>query len=335
MSANSRNRGIAATKEGIEKIENKKLEKKWTNERLLREAGVSLDTLKRVRKGTPVDKESIRKIAIALELDLTDIVAPENLCNNEISQQNTELLETIQPEPNLEIKLRGTISEVKPQVVAILNALEESGKDKFIILGINSGSAVLVLKGSPEGLKRLEYMFKVGQLTEREGFVVEDVRFVTAQSQESILDSKIKINLTQWLQNNFAETIEAGWLTLEEIFGTKRPAFCSQSVKRAKQIQLGDIAINLLVELDPQPNQEINLFLGVYAATESANLPDNLQIEIVMEIETVMKNGEVLTTYSTANDEAVAWDDFVFEPGEQFCLQISLGELSHREVFQL
>ena len=329
MNKTSRNRGIAATREGIEEIEKKKTKNNWSNEKLSKEAGVSLDTIKRIRNGTPVDKESLRKVANALELDLTDIVDAEKLWNNETSKDNTEFGETRKEKPNLEIKLRGTISEVKPQVVAILSALEESGKDKFIILGINSGSVVLVLKGSPEGLKRLEYMFKVGQMTELEGFVVEDVRFVTAQSQESILDSKIKINLTQWLQNNFAEAIETGWLTFVEIFGTKRPAFRSQSVKRAKQIQLGDIAINLLVELDPQPNQEINLFLGVYPATESARLPDNLQIGIVME------NGDVLTTYSTASDEAVAWDDFVFEPGEQFSLEISLGQLTNREFFQL
>ena len=171
-------------------------------------------------------------------------------------------------------------------------------------------------------MKQIEALFKAGELTELMGIPVEHV-WLDLEEIQSIT------NVRQWLQNNFAEAIETGWLTFVEIFGTKRPAFRSQSVKRAKQIQLGDIAINLLVELDPQPNQEINLFLGVYPATESARLPDNLQIGIVME------NGDVLTTYSTASDEAVAWDDFVFEPGEQFSLEISLGQLTNREFFQL
>jgi hypothetical protein len=56
-----------------------------------------------------------------------------------------------------------------------------------------------------------------------------------------------------WLQNNFVEALQAGWQSIEEIFGTTtaRPAFRANAVKRAKQIQLGDRILNLILQLTP------------------------------------------------------------------------------------
>ena len=300
---------IRASKQGLDIVDKARRKKGWkaTAAVWLNTAQTSLATLKRFRTGTAIQQDTFIRICQAVGVNW------ENVVDSSGNNFNKVVLE-----------FRTSKELFTPEVQAlILQILQERAHDISLnISKVEEGSVLLILEGSEQGLKRIEALFKAGELTEIMGIPVEDV-WLDLEEIEAI------INLTQWLQNNFAETIETGWLTLEQIFGTKRPAFRSQAVKRAKQIQLGDIAINLLVELDPQPNQEINLFLGVYAATESARLPDNLQIEIVME------NGDVLTTYSTANDEAVAWDDFVFEPGEEFSIEISLGELSNREVFQL
>ena len=298
---------IRASKQGLDIVEQARKEKGWTTTSVLwyGNAQTSAATLKRFREGKAIQTDAFIAICKTVGVNWEEVKdTPEKKVDK------------------ITIKIDISRDDFIKLSSNVLNILQEISEDKTLkIWGIYEGCVLLILEGSEQGLKRIDALFKAGELTEIMGIPVEDVS-LDLEKVETI------INLTQWLQNNFAETIETGWLTLEEIFGSKTPAFRSQAVKRAKQIQVGDIAINLLVDIDPQPNQEINLWLGVYPATESARLSDNLQIEIVME------NGEVLMTYTTENDEeAVAWDDFFFEPGEQFALEISLGDLSHREYF--
>jgi lambda repressor-like predicted transcriptional regulator len=77
MKQKIRNRGIPATAEGIEKLEAAKIKKGWSYDKLATEAQLSADTVERIIKGVPVGKESIRKIATALNLQPTDIVAAQ------------------------------------------------------------------------------------------------------------------------------------------------------------------------------------------------------------------------------------------------------------------
>jgi predicted NACHT family NTPase len=77
MKQNSRNRGVQATAEGIEKLEAAKIEKRWSYDKLATEAQLSRDTVDRIIAREAVDKESIRKIAKALDLQSADIVAAQ------------------------------------------------------------------------------------------------------------------------------------------------------------------------------------------------------------------------------------------------------------------
>jgi len=78
MEQKSRSRGIPATCEGIDKLEARRIEKGWSYDKLTTEAKLSRDTVDRVIARESVEKESIRKIAIALDLQPTDIVAAED-----------------------------------------------------------------------------------------------------------------------------------------------------------------------------------------------------------------------------------------------------------------
>ncbi len=66
-----RNRGVQATDEGIEKLEAARIEKGWSYDKLATEAQLSRDTVDRIIDRVPVEKESIRKIAKALDLQPT------------------------------------------------------------------------------------------------------------------------------------------------------------------------------------------------------------------------------------------------------------------------
>jgi HEAT repeat protein/DNA polymerase III delta prime subunit len=96
----SKSRSVAATSEGIAKIVARmaELEKPidpgktgkncWTQEYLAKKANVSLDTVKRFLKGTPIDKGYASAIVKALNLELADII-------DEIQQPDPE-----PPQPN-------------------------------------------------------------------------------------------------------------------------------------------------------------------------------------------------------------------------------------------
>lgn len=75
MSRKRRSRGVQATAAGIEILEARRIGENWTRQGLANRAGVSLDTLERLIKRDKVDRESVRKIVYALNLQPTDIIA--------------------------------------------------------------------------------------------------------------------------------------------------------------------------------------------------------------------------------------------------------------------
>lgn len=75
MSQNRRSRGVQATAAGVESLEAARVSQNWTRQALANRAGVSLDTLERLIKRDKVDRESVRKIVYALDLQPTEIIA--------------------------------------------------------------------------------------------------------------------------------------------------------------------------------------------------------------------------------------------------------------------
>jgi HEAT repeat protein/lambda repressor-like predicted transcriptional regulator len=102
MEQKSRSRGIPATCEGIEKLEARRIEKGWSYDKLTTEAKLSRDTVDRVIARESVEKESIRKIAIALNLQPTDIVAAEdwNRLPRKSKRKQTSPIATVTESPS-------------------------------------------------------------------------------------------------------------------------------------------------------------------------------------------------------------------------------------------
>jgi DNA-binding Xre family transcriptional regulator len=74
MSQNRRSRGVQATVAGVESLEAKRVGKNWTRQALANRAGVSLDTLERLIRREKVDRDSVRKIVSALNLQPAEII---------------------------------------------------------------------------------------------------------------------------------------------------------------------------------------------------------------------------------------------------------------------
>lgn len=72
----TRTRGVAATREGIEILEARRISKNLSRQQLANQAQISTDTLERLVKGGKVDKDSVRMIVSVLDLEPTDIIDP-------------------------------------------------------------------------------------------------------------------------------------------------------------------------------------------------------------------------------------------------------------------
>ena len=101
-------------------------------------------------------------------------------------------------EKQLTFVLTGTISDIdKAKLRAIQAHLRKiSGDAELTIIDVEEGSIKIKLNGSPEGLNKLEELFKSGKLTEVLGIPVESVQLVPSntQKEEKSLKSDNKIN---------------------------------------------------------------------------------------------------------------------------------------------
>jgi len=251
--------------------------------------------------------------------------------NAQLTEQNSaiqKLAKTLQAsrEATVTVKLDVDINEFStPQLLAIIENLRQRGKDVTLrIRRLEAGCVALVLEGSQKGIKRIEELFKSGQLTEISGIPVKDVRVVSA-----LPPSRTLVKLSQWLQNNFVEAIEAGWQTLDMIFGTAIPAFRTKTaVKRAKQIKLGaDQTVALVIELNDLGNQKIRVILRVYPTDDHTYLPENLKLTLLSE------SGEPLEEIQAGNNKDCIEQPLTGVPGERFSVNLALGDVSVTEDF--
>ena len=87
MSQTGKSRSVPATKEGLDKVRQRRAElekpgkpdkKGWSQEDLAAQAYVHISTVKRFLRGIPVDENSAIAIVQALGLEITEVVAPKD-----------------------------------------------------------------------------------------------------------------------------------------------------------------------------------------------------------------------------------------------------------------
>ncbi|WP_169220661.1 DUF1822 family protein [Brasilonema sp. UFV-L1] len=163
--------------------------------------------------------------------------------------------------------------------------------------------------------------------------VSDNTQFLQIQATD-ITQNLTIVNLSQWLQN----FVDAGWQTVQEIFGTQRAylifatrsAEFSQSIVRAQQISLGmlptDEQLALVVAVVPKVAQKRQIILQVHP-TKSHTLPPGLQ-SIVLDT-----NGNILLRVEAKNADNKIQLKIDGKPGEQFRLKIALREASFTKDF--
>lgn len=301
------------TEEGLIKLrdihnpQEQELGKRLSYEAIAEKAFVHRSTVSRLFSGKRIDFDNIRVICDVLQVDWKEIVG-------------------LNPSPQgdgLEIILTGSIDEVKAQMNAILADLEaKSGDTTVSICIIRSGSVVLVIDGTPEGLERIKSLYNQGELMEVAGFPVENVRF---ESEKSISDGFI--DLGQWLENNFTEALEAGWRSFEELLETRELAFRLQGKKLAKSIELKENQkIILALEIAEEEDEEIQVIIKIYPGRDLTYLPSNLEIYLIME------DGEIIEV-EVGDETRYLEQEVFFEPEEEFQLQFILDDVIRTEEF--
>jgi DNA-binding Xre family transcriptional regulator len=313
-------RGFLATDDGIKRLEDERIKKGYTYESLAEAAEVNDDQVKRLFNphwGVRVQRNAIEKIAKKLDLRPTDIVNYQEWYWNPPSKLSAS------GQVIYSIQVKGTKDAIIPSLDDFQNRVRQISADTLLQIEIVvKGSVVIVMKGSLEGFKRLETMFKSGQLTEILGFAIEDVHL------GSVIETAAPVNLSEWFQNNFIEAIQAGWQTITEIFSrrTLTPAFRSNAVQRAKQIQLGDRTLALILDLEVVQSQQISIFIGVYPLSKETYLPEDIKIVVFFD------SGEPLEIPVNDNLQGFS-QEILFFPGEQFSVQVTSGDDTVIEYF--
>jgi hypothetical protein len=140
---------------------------------------------------------------------------------------------------------------------------------------------------------------------------------------------KILVNLKKWFQNDFVDTIKAGWLELNMI--PTNIAFLpvrTMAIKRAKQINLGkDYTVVLVLDIRKFDNKNIEIIFLLCA--EQSTLAKNLKFAVFDRSSGIDREKTANGTEKYLN---IKWS---FSVKEEFCIAIQLDDVSFTESFML
>ncbi len=148
----------------------------------------------------------------------------------------------------------------------------------------------------------------------------------------AVAPSQTSVNLSRWLQNNFVEAVQAGWQTIEEMFGQRQVAFRSAVVRRAKQIDLGGshtFVMTVDVSSETDEEMEIGILLRLYPTGNQTYLPENLKLIVLDESGATFRE-----VAARSNDDWIQYQ-LTGSPGDRFSVLVALGELSLIENFEI
>ena len=162
---------------------------------------------------------------------------------------------------------------------------------------------------------------------------VEDVEgdWLERWGEDENTPDQTPINLGQWLQQVF----EDAWLAVEEALGIEEASlavgFRTDGVKRAKLIdlgmQLGSHAVALILTIRPEADRSINILVQVHPIDDETYLPQHLKLVLFST------DGEILYKVSPRSTDNVIQIEFRGQPGEQFQIEVALGDVSVTENF--
>lgn len=205
------------------------------------------------------------------------------------------------------------------EISEIMKELERLGNGAISVKQILKGSIILELKSSAEVLEQIQALYESGQLREVLNFPVLDLEVIANEEPT---------NLTQWFENIFT----SAWQRVEELLTPEqlRPAYFSESVQRAKRIdlQIDLIAhtLNLVVSVSRENVEGAIANLKVFPTGDTPHLPPNLKLIILVE-------GEVFKEVTSRSADQYIQCEFEAEPGDEFVVKLALGEAEITEDF--
>ncbi|AFY32895.1 DUF1822 family protein [Calothrix sp. PCC 7507] len=260
---------------------------------------------------------------------LRDIIQLKVLVNinNKLAGNQLKIPNLEKPVHSSEARRRVKLEfDIEKLDAARLEAIEQHlqtvlGDSSIKLRRIEEGSMELYFDGSEKGMKKLDALFKSGELKE-----ILDIPVQSVDSDVSF--SEVVVNLSQWLQN----IIVAGWQTVEEVLGTEtnklvvaRSAVGSEGIIRAQRIDLEteqtSTSLALTVAIQPQANDNRKISLELYPIGNTT-LPLSLKCLVLDTSEQVIKQVQ------TEKPERWIRIDINGKTTEYFRLKIEFGDFS-------
>ncbi|MEM8718866.1 MAG: DUF1822 family protein [Cyanobacteria bacterium P01_G01_bin.39] len=144
-----------------------------------------------------------------------------------------------------------------------------------------------------------------------------------------------RTKLSQWLEGILAE----GWSSVENLITPEANLAWStrNSSLGAKKGKLINVGMNLKAEtvalfitVTPEAAAKLGILVQLYPAGEARYLPCDLQLTLIS------KAGQTLqSTQSREQDNYIQLKSFKGKPGSRFSIEVSMGDVSVREDFEL
>ncbi|NES04841.1 MAG: DUF1822 family protein [Okeania sp. SIO2F4] len=229
-----------------------------------------------------------------------------------------------QPQPPNFEKERNLLIRI-PDDVSAKQLLEIESKVRAItgcpyirVVEIKMGSIILHLKGSQSACEQVESLHQQGLLADRLGVPIIDVEIIPS-----------RVNLIQWFDN----ILTTGWQAANELLSPSRLVFRSRDeIQGTKLIDLrSDLSshsVVLLVNLLPENDDSfrVEITLRVYPTGDDVYLPPNFKLIVLSE-------NEVFQEITARSEDRIIQCQFSGEVGEEFTVQLVLGEAVITEDF--
>ncbi len=223
----------------------------------------------------------------------------------------------IEKETSLLIRIPDDVSA--KQLLEIENKVRAiTGCPYIRVVEIKMGSIILVFKGSQSACEQVESLYQEGLLSDRLGVPIIDVEILSNQ-----------VNLTQWFDN----ILTTGWQAANELLSPSQLALVrSEETQGARLIDLQAYllshAVILLVNLvrENDDSSEVEITLRVYPTGDDVYLPPNFKLIVLSE-------NEVFQEITARSEDRIIQCQFTGELGEEFTVQLVLGEAVITENF--
>ncbi|MBX9258426.1 DUF1822 family protein [Desmonostoc muscorum CCALA 125] len=166
--------------------------------------------------------------------------------------------------------------------------------------------------------------------------------YIMRQEQKvmATAQTKILVNLNQWLKNNFTESMQAGWHSVTEFLAPERQLAVvrnnaqSHSVEQAKllnlQIQLKEQAVILLVALTPEADGRVGVLVQVHPYGSEKQLPAFLTLALLSD-----SSQQLQSVISRERDNYIQLPYFRCQKGTNFFIKIAIGDVGVMEEFAI